>query len=485
MRSVQREWRVLTMQALPMLAGVLVIAMRRQQLSGDTEWAIFLSHIGQTLLISAPLLVAHLAAFRLSPKIALLTWVSTVGLWPVAATAFGVSVLPGAFLILVLLSGLSLMQGRRGRGDVIDILQQLPITLDGAVFALVTIWVFAMSFLFISTPDPVNNQPLSVWFDGARIAAHPLLYIGYLLQFVIMGGLLYSYFWLCRYVLVRHLLANHGWLTFLLGSLAFWILYTPIVCSIVLLLPLNEPHWTAIPSGTTDPFHTINYSFSFALWLLICPIVLVSERLLRERSEVMNSHERVRAELNLLQQQINPHFLFNTLNTLYALCLRDNQASAQAVVKLSDLLRYSVYEGQEEWVGLDNEIEHLRNYLDLQMLRFGTRCDVSTSWPDDAGGHLVPPQMLIMLVENAFKHGVEPSDQPNTLVIDLAVVGQRMCFTCVNRPVTASPTKASAGLGLANLKRRLELLCGDRFVLESRRQGDAWHAELQLDLRRC
>lgn len=484
--SIPQRWRALAFQALPILAGVMIIPIRRQHMIGTENWSDFLTVLGIEAVAALPLLAAHLAAYRVPAGTALFLWISAFGLYPFYAPVIGFekNYLPvGDWLIFMLLSAVGLLSGRRERGGLVDTLQRLPISLDGAIALLLGLWALAATFLFISTPDPVNNQPLYVWFNGPRIAEHPGLFLGYLLQFAFVASLLFAFYWACRYWLVRRLLLEHGWVIFLSASIVFWAMATPLIGSLIVLIPLNEPHWTILPSETPNPFAPINFAFSFVLWAIICPIVLVSERLLQEKSEAMSRHEAVRAELTHLQQQINPHFLFNTLNTLYALCLRDNQASAQAVVKLSDLLRYSVYEGQEEWVSLEGEITHLDNYLDLQRLRFGKRCSIETRWLDDAGQYRIPPQMLIMLVENAFKHGIEKSDQPGRLAIDLTVEADRMRFTCVNSPVAIADS--ATGLGLANLKRRLELLYGDDFVLTSDRQGDTWHAALQMGLKPC
>lgn len=475
------------MQALPIMAGLLGMAFSRQQLAGGDGWGDFLAFLGMKVAAALPLFAAHMAACRLSARRAALWWLAIFGLYPFAASLVGAgsaALTPGEWALLSALSIVGLLTGRRDEGSFIHNLRRLPVTLDGTVSALLGLWVVAVSLLFISTPDPVNNQPLRIWFDGARITGNPGLFLGYLLQFSLTAALLFAYYAACRYLLVRRILRDEGVAAFLLASFAFWVVATPAIGSLIILLPLNEPHWAILPSEVPDPFAAANYGFSLAIWAIACPIALVSERLLQEQRAAMSRHERVRAELVLLQQQINPHFLFNTLNTLYALCLRDSRESAQAVVKLSDLLRYSVYEGCEEWVALDGEIGHLNNYLDLQTLRFGKRCAVSAHWPGDTADFLIPPQMLILLVENAFKHGIEPSDRPSALDIALHIDGRRIRFICLNSPVVGIGGDA-AGVGLANLRRRLQLVCGDDFRLSSQASGDGWRAELELELRRC
>jgi LytS/YehU family sensor histidine kinase len=167
------------------------------------------------------------------------------------------------------------------------------------------------------------------------------------------------------------------------------------------------------------------------------------------------------------------------------LCLKDRAESAEAIIKLSDLLRYVVYQGNRDWVGLDEEIAYLRNYLDLQLLRFGQRCRIACDWPDDSARSNIPPLLLIMLVENAFKHGVEPCEGESTIKIALGLDGARMHFTCRNEPYDLVASATGGGVGLANLRRRLEILFGDDFMLSSAPEGDGWKAALSLDLQPC
>lgn len=479
--------KAMAFRLMPLVAAILLIAIHRQQMTGAADWGSFLVQFAAAVLASFPLMVVHGAALKLERQAALASWVIVFGLYPLLEGQFGWNFLlrQQEWLILAVLSGLSLLFEQQDRANMLAWLRHVPVTFDGSIIALLALWVLAASSVFIATPDPVNNQPLSIWFDGARIAGHPWLFASYILQFSIMAALIYGYYWLCRHLLVRRALRERGWVSFFASSLGLWLIYTPLACSIVLLMPLNTIDWALIPSETPNPFHPDNFRFSAALWVLICPIVLASERLLALANAAMSHHEQVRAELQMLQQQINPHFLFNTLNTLYSLCLKDNASSAQAIVKLSDLLRYSVYDARDDWVPLDGEVDHLRNYLDLQLLRFGAHCRVDARWPDGAGQYQVPPQLLIVLVENTFKHGVERSDQPCTVTLHLTIADGRMDFRCTNSPLPDIVPSSVPGLGLANLRRRLELICEDDFRLESMPKSDAWLAQLELGLRRC
>lgn len=474
--------------ALPVLVAVLLAALGRQQAGGDGDWSGFLTHCGVILFGSLPLLTAHLAASRLAGPMAIAVWLAGFLLFPLALRWAQADAYPLEARDWIVAAGLSLISlaARFARpGRLLLALGRLPVTLDRAIMTLVAVFVLTATSMFASVDDPVDNQPFRVWFDPAHIAGNPFASLGYLAQFVFAGGLIFGFYWCCRHLLIRVVLRDHGWVAFLLASLAAWILYSPLAASLALLLPLNPSNWSLLPSQNHNPFDPLNYVFSAAVWATAIPLILASERLLAERSTAIGKHEQARAELHLLHQQINPHFLFNSLNMLYALCLRDRAASADAIVKLSDLLRYVVYQGGRDWVGLDEEITYLRNYLNLQTLRFGQRCRTACRWPDDPDRLRIPPLLLIMLVENAFKHGVEPMDGESTVDIALVLHGTRMDFTCRNGPLEPALAAGGEGVGLDNLRRRLELLIDDDFSLSSAQEGNFWQAALTLDLRPC
>jgi Histidine kinase len=481
---------------LPVLAAVLLAALDQQQAAQDPGLDSFVQRLGLLLLGCLPLMAAHLFARRQLSWPAFIVWLTGFGLYPAVllevVPAVERALLPATrFCILAaLLSALALLfQQIRIKSLNLNRLAALvarwPITLDGAVIALLGVWTLATTALFASTPDAVNNQPLRIWLDPVQIATYPVEALGYFLQFSGLSLLLFGFYCGARYLLVRRVMRDHGGFAFSAALLAYWVAVPPLLGTAILALPINTPDWSLLPSEDHNPFDPLNYGFAAILLAIALPIILASERLLSERSTAIRRHEQARAELETLQQQINPHFLFNALNALYALCLEGRGASAGAVLKLSDLLRYTVYDGQKEWAGLDDEISYLRNYIDLQLLRFGQRCRVSCTWPEEPSRFVIPPLLLIMLVENAFKHGVEPGDETSEVNITLTIIGTRLRFTCANSTVLDMQPTTRPGLGLANLRRRLELLFGERFVLVSASRGSEWEAMLELDLRLC
>ncbi len=185
---------------------------------------------------------------------------------------------------------------------------------------------------------------------------------------------------------------------------------------------------------------------------------------------VMRQQERkqkeMEAELAWLKNQINPHFLFNTLNNISSLAQIDGDETQEAIMQLSDLLRYAMYETNKPKVKLDGEVEFMRNYIDLMKLRCNEMTTVNCQLSIVNDQLEVPPLLFISLVENAFKHGMN-SNEPATIDIRLEQQDDTLVFTCDNTN-NPKPTKdrSGSGIGLDNTRRRLDLLYPGRYTWE-------------------
>ncbi|WP_266364518.1 sensor histidine kinase [Tellurirhabdus rosea] len=193
--------------------------------------------------------------------------------------------------------------------------------------------------------------------------------------------------------------------------------------------------------------------------------------------------EKMAAELQLLKSQIHPHFLFNTLNNLYSLTLHASKQSPAVVLKLSQLLRYMLYEANAAQVPLDAEIAFLRNYIGLEQLRYGQRLDMSVSITGDTGNKLVAPLLLVPFLENAFKHGTSEQLEQAWMHLELAVQNNVMKFKLVNsREPTAEHEQQYGGIGLQNVRKRLELLYPGRHDLKIIPEEETFLVSLTLEL---
>ncbi len=191
-------------------------------------------------------------------------------------------------------------------------------------------------------------------------------------------------------------------------------------------------------------------------------------------------NQRLTAELAFLKSQINPHFLFNSLNTIYSLAYQRSETTPGAVLKLSEIMRYMLYECNDNKVDLAKELTYLQNYIDLQKIRFGANAFVDFEVNGIVTNQRIAPLLLIAFVENAFKHGVanDPAS-PIKLIINL---GDNHLTLHTENKKHRHNRDPEGGIGLNNVKRRLELLYHDNYKLKIHDEADAYTCELTLIL---
>ncbi len=194
--------------------------------------------------------------------------------------------------------------------------------------------------------------------------------------------------------------------------------------------------------------------------------------------------ERMAAELDLLKSQIHPHFLFNTLNNLYAYTLENSEKAREIILKLSNLLRFMIYESSAAYIPLDKEISLLQQYIELEQLRYSDRLDISFTINGDLNNKQIAPLLLLPFLENAFKHGISHQLDQCWISFDLRLSGSFLYFKLINskdKDETSGFTEVS-GIGLQNVKRRLELLYPGRYKLETLEKEEIFIVNLELQI---
>jgi sensor histidine kinase YesM len=188
------------------------------------------------------------------------------------------------------------------------------------------------------------------------------------------------------------------------------------------------------------------------------------------------------AELAWLKNQINPHFLFNTLNNISSLTQIDPDAAQDAIAQLSDLLRYAMYETRKDLVPLQGEMEFMRNYVELMKLRCSEKTIVNCQLSVANSQLSIAPLLFISLIENAFKHGVS-SNRDSRIDIGLTADEQQLIFTCdnTNYPKTDSD-RSGSGIGLENTRRRLDLIYKDRYTWEQTLEDNIYKVKITIKL---
>lgn len=211
--------------------------------------------------------------------------------------------------------------------------------------------------------------------------------------------------------------------------------------------------------------------FSAAVWG-------IQESFAKEKENKLLRQEKIQAELAFLKTQLNPHFLYNTLNYIYSLAYPVSDKLADAVIKLSDLMRYMLYESNDGKVELQKEVDYLQNYIDIYRLRFEDNFFVNFHIQGHLNGQRVPSLVLIPFVENALKHGVV--DNPAAPVsINMQLAGSSLYFEVSNH-INQNQKDQTTGIGLANIRRRLDLLYAGNYTLEIKDDGHTYHTKLKL-----
>lgn len=202
----------------------------------------------------------------------------------------------------------------------------------------------------------------------------------------------------------------------------------------------------------------------------------------KDRLSIQLQEEKRDAELQFLRAQIHPHFLFNTLNNLYGLALKNSPNTADSILRLSGLLDFILYECNSDRIPLEKEIILIQHYIELERLRFGNRLDIAFTYDTPSGDILLAPLLLLPFVENAFKHGASASNGSVFIKIDLHVAGKELWLQVENSKNGKTETNGSKGIGLRNVEKRLQLLYPDRHRLNKIESADVFLISLELQL---
>ncbi len=189
--------------------------------------------------------------------------------------------------------------------------------------------------------------------------------------------------------------------------------------------------------------------------------------------------QKTKAELSMLKAQINPHFFFNTLNNLYSLSVRNSDKAPGVILKLSDMMRYTIYEGEKEKVSLEDEVIYLNNYIDLHKIRYKKEVAIEFTQAIEEENS-VTPLLFITLLENALKHGVESMTDRAYVKMHLKSKAGEVLFSVENN-FDPSEVNKEKGIGLENLSRRLSLIYPNKHAFSITEQEGIFKAELKID----
>lgn len=264
-----------------------------------------------------------------------------------------------------------------------------------------------------------------------------------------------------------------------------------VLSNILLLLCVNGHFYISIFTTSSDiPHYMVGIvagtAISFVLDIGALGIAIAVRNYLRtmamKQKLAEETHRRTEAELLWLKNQLNPHFLFNSLNNISSLICIDAEQAQDCIGELSDLLRYAIYESEKKKVQLYKEIDFMSNYIALMSLRCNDKTEISTSFEVEDKNIEIAPLLLISLIENAFKHGVSAS-LPSFLSFKIDEKDGVITFISENSDHhKPERDQSGSGIGIMNLKKRLELIYPDLYTWQQEADGNIFRVKLTIDL---
>ncbi|MPR35833.1 sensor histidine kinase [Salmonirosea aquatica] len=328
-------------------------------------------------------------------------------------------------------------------------------------------WAVYFSFFFYQVTYARRNEEIVLWRSLLDATTHVL----------IMAGIAYlNYF----YLLPRFLKHKQ------FGRYILEIL-PPLVLTVVFHIYIKRLIYAGMPGRGgflySDKF-IIQHTSSVIFIVIFIGMLRFAEdwfQLEARKKEIEN--EKLTAELRFLKAQINPHFLFNTLNNLYYLAFTQSPNTTVVIDKLSQMMRYMIYDSNHPKVPLKKEIEYMENYISLEQLRLDNQVPITLEVSGNTAPVMIEPFLFITFLENAFKHGVS-NNAENSWVKARIEVAERQCTYTVENSVLPPKEnhEGKSGIGLQNLQRRLQLSYPDRHTLEIKETPEMYHVELTLEL---
>lgn len=294
------------------------------------------------------------------------------------------------------------------------------------------------------------------------------------------------------FVLIDKFLMDRKYWTFLslliISMITFGVLQRIVVYNTI--YPLFYPEATNAPLFLIPKILITIFSV-YSLVAIVASFHLIKHwyahqraaQALKQTAEQLEK-EKISAELKVLKSQINPHFLFNTLNNLYALTLNHSSRAPEVVHKLSQLMSYMLYDSNQQEVPLEDEIRHIKNYIGLEKIRYGERLDVSLNVYDEITDVAIAPLLLLPFVENSFKHGASNQLSGGWIRMDVSVQNKWLVVKIDNSksPDHQKTNHKNGGVGLQNVKKRLELIYPNKYVLHMMEENDTYLVVLRIKL---
>lgn len=346
-------------------------------------------------------------------------------------------------------------------------------------------WLLFMSFplLFFSQGGNAQNN----WTEGLSWAylQYPLVYM-----FV---------FYINAYYLFPELYVKKKYMIYTLSVLVLLIMVMtikpfdrmmqegkyhdrPIHPKPIMRPPMTEfrmGHRPAPPEDRPFKFDILSF-FIFAMVMgMGTALSSIKELQLTEKRAIIAEADRANAELSFLKAQINPHFLYNTLNNIYTLCITGSVNAAESIMKLSNIMRYVTDEAEANYVSLQGELDCISDFIDLQKLRLGKKVSLSYKVAGDPAGHFISPLILMTFIENVFKYGLS-NHLEAPIAISINILEDKILFKSENRIFENKRDRDRLGVGIKNTKQRLDHLYPDKYLLDINDKNGTFKVDLSI-----
>lgn len=360
----------------------------------------------------------------------------------------------------------------------------------------------------INLENPIKNKLLGSSISGFKITAwHHIIFwtIYFVFNFLRWGTYFNDFFYSLKANLLGfpiHIALSYFTIYYLVPKFIFKRKYLAFIALLVIsiyvmvvlkfLLTYFLIGYNVWPEGPETHSLTLNYTIVMMLGELYVITFAASFKFimdwLRETGRVARlEREQLETELRFLRAQISPHFFFNTLNNIYSLSLEKSDKTPETIIKLSDLMRYVLYETGGMDQSLKKEFDFIKNYLDLEKIRYNDNLELNFKVVGDPKGKKIAPMLLVQFIENAFKHGASMSLGKVQIDIDARIEEESLYFSIGNtKPQNQNlpTTKKKGGIGLSNVEKRLKLRYGeDEHRLDIMDLGDRYVVNLMLKLR--
>jgi sensor histidine kinase YesM len=331
----------------------------------------------------------------------------------------------------------------------------------------ISAWIFQGLIYGFLYPDLADPMTFILSFSEAFMYLPMHMLLAYSLTYIVLPKLIFKgKYW-------------PGILT-VVGLVAITAMLAPVTL-LYIINPFREM------MGVQTKWNSVFFSFmgglrgALTVSGFFVAIKLIKQWYLKKTDHERLEKEKLRAELELLKGQLHPHFMFNTLNSIYSMALRNSTQTAEAIHKLSNLMRYMITECNAPAISLQQEIQVIQTYIELEKSRLGERLDHTLSIQGQLSGHSIAPLLLLPFVENSFKHGAYLAEDQAWVSLTILLKDDQFMFKLINGKSNHGKPPAS-GIGLTNVKKRLELLYPQTHELRISEDEETYIVSLTLML---